>query len=771
MNTFHRTTLNLLLFATGISLYSQSFAQNKFTISGTIVDHESGETLIGANVHVPELNTGASTNTYGFYSLTLATTDSILIVFTYVGYITQIKKVLLDRDLKLEIQLKPDVDQLQEVVIQSTVSDENVERPQMGVVDIPINKIRELPFILGEPDVLKIIQLLPGVQVGNEGSTGYHVRGGNVDQNLVLLDEATIYNPNHLFGLFSTFNSKALNNVTFISGGFPAYYGGRLSSILDVTMKDGNNQKFGLNGGIGLISSHLTVEGPIIKDKASYIVSSRRTYLDLIIKPFLPPQNDSDYQFYDLNGKINWKINAKDRIYLSFFYGKDNAYYKEIKGINYRIAFGNSTATLRWNHLFNSKLFLNTSLIYNIYQQNIAAAQDNYFSQVYTGINDINGKIDFEYFPNPDHLIRFGALYTNHRFLAGVKSEINPNIDLSSKLNIDNAEADNFHEYAIYINDEFKISRKLAANIGIRVPGYISQDVKYNSIEPRTSLKFGLTSSSSIKAAYTLMNQYLHQIPSSTASVPTDIWIPSTKQTKPQLSQQVALGYFRNFKENTIESSVELYYKTMDNQVLFKEGNQLVENFDIDSSVVYGNGWSYGAEFFIKKNTGKLTGWIAYTLSKTQQQFDDLNFGNSFDFKYDRTHVFSIVGSYAFNNRWTLSGVFVFSTGGVYTQPVERINVYHGPTLFEGNYLLYYERNNARLNNYHRLDVSLSYKKAGRIFKKPFESEWVFGVYNLYNHQNPYFVYFKIDPWTNKPTAVQVSLFPIIPSVSYNFKF
>ncbi len=536
-------------------------------------------------------------------------------------------------------------------------------------------------------------------------------------------------------------------------------------------MKDGNNQKFGLNGGIGLISAQLTLEGPIKKDKASYIISARRTYLDLLARPFLPSNNESDYQFYDLNMKFNWKISAKDRLYLSFFNGKDNALYKETKGINYRIAFGNTTATLRWNHIINSKLFLNTSLIYNRYQQNIAAAQDNYFSQVYTGIDDLSGKIDFEYFPNPDHLVRFGVLYTNHRFLSGVESEMNPTINLSSKLNIDNLEADNFHEYALYINDEFKISRKLSTNIGIRVPGFISKEVKYNALEPRASLKFGLTSTSSVKMAYTLMNQYLHLVPSSTASVPTDIWIPSTELTKPQVSQQVALGYFRNFLENTIESSIEVYYKTMDNQVLFREGNQLVENFDIDSSVVYGNGWSYGAEFLIKKNTGKLTGWIAYTISKTQQKFDDLNFGNSFNFKYDRTHVISLVGSYAFNKHWTLSGVFVFSTGGVYTQPVERINVVHGPTLFEGNYLIYYERNNARLKNYHRLDLSVSYKKESRIFKKSFESEWVFGVYNLYSHQNPYFVYFKVDPFTGKPTAVQVSLLPIIPSISYNFKF
>jgi len=771
MKIFHRVTINLLLFAIGITLYTQSFAQNRYTISGTIVDNESGETLIGANVYAPELNKGASTNTFGFYSLTLAATDSINVVFTYVGYVPQIKKVLLDQDLQLEIQLKPDIGQLQEVVIQSTISDENVERPQMGVVEIPIKKIRELPFILGEPDVLKIVQLLPGVQVGNEGTTGYHVRGGNVDQNLVLLDGATVYNPNHLFGLFSTFNSRALNNVTFVSGGFPAYYGGRLSSILDVTMKDGNNQKFGLNGGIGLISTQLTLEGPIIKDKASYIVSGRRTYLDLLLRPFLPEGNESDYQFYDLNAKINWKISSKDRLYLSFFNGKDNAYYKETKGINYRILFGNTTATLRWNHLFNSKLFLNTSLIYNKYQQNVAAVQDNYFSQVYTGINDINGKIELEYFPNPDHLVKFGVLYTNHRFLSGGKSELIATNNLSSKLNIDNVDADNFNEYAFYINDEFRISSKLSANIGVRVPGFISKGTKYNAIEPRTSLKFGLTSSSSIKAAYTVMNQYLHLIPSSTASVPTDIWIPSTKQTKPQLSQQVALGYFRNFKENIIESSIEVYYKTMDNQVLFREGNQLVENFDIDSSLVYGKGWSYGAEFLIKKNTGILTGWIAYTISKTQQQFDDLNFSNSFDFKYDRTHVISIVGSYAINERWTLSGVFVFSTGGVYTQPVGRINVFHGPTLFEGNYLVYEERNNARLNNYHRLDLSASYKKKCKIFKIPFESEWVFGVYNVYNHQNPYFVYFKIDPATDKPTANQVSLLPIIPSITYNFKF
>jgi len=763
--------IKTMLFLAAIILVSfcRVTAQEKFTLSGTVTDEESGETLIGANIYVTNLDKGTTSNTYGFYSVTLPKTDSLGIVISYIGYTPQIKKIYFDKNIELDIKLIPSVFSLEEVVISATKNDENVSRPTMGVVNVPIEKIRELPVILGETDVLKIVQLLPGVQSGNEGTTGFFVRGGNADQNLVQLDEATVYNPNHLFGLFSTFNSRALNNVTLVKGGFPAYYGGRLSSILDITMKEGNNQKFRGEGGIGLITTQLTLEGPIKKNEASFIISGRRTYIDLLIKPFLEAGKSSDYYFYDLNAKVNWKLSSKDRLYLSFFKGKDDALYKEAQGINYTIKFGNSTVTLRWNHLFGQKLFLNSSLIYNEYEQDISTIQDNFFSQVFTGINDINGKMEFQYFPSLNHSIHFGAHYTDHSFLSSGKSEAqtanNQGIDVSK------IPKKHFNEFAFYGNDEIIISDKFSANLGIRVSGFTAGSVNYFKVEPRATLKVNISPTSSIKTSYTVMNQFLHLIPSSTASVPTDIWVPSTKRTKPQRSEQVALGYFRNFNDNQFETSVELYYKTMENQVLYQEGNRLVENLDVDTSLVYGKGWSYGAEVFIKKNTGRLTGWISYTLSKTDQKFPDLNLNRKFPFQYDRRHVLSIVGVYELNRRWTISAIFEYSTGKVETLPVGRFSAFQAGTLFEGNYFVYESRNNARLGSYHRLDISATYKKPRKIFGKNYNSEWVFGVYNVYSRQNPYFVYFLVDPITDRPKAKQVSLLPIIPSVTYNFKF
>jgi hypothetical protein len=749
-------------------LNSGAYSQEKFTLSGIITDEETGEALIGANIYVTTLEKGTSTNTYGFYSLTLPRTDSLGIIFSYIGYIPQIKKIYADKNLELEIEMKPSTSTLEEVTIQGQ-QDANVARPQMSVVNIPLEKIKELPVILGEIDVLKVIQLLPGVQSGNEGTTGIFVRGGNADQNLVLLDEATVYNPSHLFGLFSTFNSRALNNVTLIKGGFPAQYGGRLSSILDISMKEGNNRKFQGEGGIGLVTSQLTLEGPIKKEKASFIVSGRRTYIDLILTPFLEVGNSSDYHFYDINGKVNWKISSKDRLFFSFFTGKDDALYNETKGISYNIKFGNSAATLRWNHLFGQKLFLNTSLIYNTYEQDIATIQDNFFSQVVSGINDVNGKMEFQYFPSLNHEIRFGAHYTNHRFLSGGKSEAQTSGNQT--INVSNLPSKYFSEYAFYVNDEFNIYRGFSANLGFRFPGFSDSDVNYFEWEPRATLKLQLGPTSSVKAAYTVMHQFLHLVPSSTASVPTDIWLPSSKRTKPQLSEQFAIGYFRNFNQNQFETSAELYYKTMDNQVLFREGNQLIESLEVDTGLVYGKGESYGLEFFLRKNTGPLTGWLSYTLSKTDQKFDSLNFGRTFPFQYDRRHAVSLAIAYKINPRWTVSAVFEYATGKVKTLPVGRINSYYGGSLYEGTFYVYEERNNARLKDYHRLDISAIYKRNRKIFRKEYVAELVFGVYNIYSRQNPYFVYFLVDPVTDQPRAKQVSLLPILPSLSYNFKF
>ena len=758
-------------FLTLLVLYCHSFTgfgQETFTISGVVTDESSGEALIGAFISESHQQASTVTNNYGFFSLTLEATDSLLLVVSHLGFRPQVKQLHLQENLELSIKLVPGKIDLEELVIYGNIEGGGIEETRIGVVDVPLKNIREVPSLLGEADVLKLIQLMPGVQGGNEGTAGFYVRGGNADQNLVQLDEAIVYNPNHLLGVVSTFNPSMLKNATLIKGGFPAQYGGRLSSILDLTMREGNNQDFHASGGIGIVSANLTVEGPLRRDVGSFIVSGRRTYLDALITPFLPKGNESRYNFHDFNAKINWKLNGKNRLYLSYYHGQDRAKLKSGDGINYTIMFGNTTGTFRWNHIFGPKLFVNTSVIYNKYDQDVSAIQDNFFSQTITRLEDINGKTEFQYFPNPNHSVRFGAHYTRHHFLSGGKSEAESG--LNQNINRQGIPAKDLDEYAFYVNDEIVISPKFSANVGVRMPGLLSREVNYMYLEPRASLKVGIGAQSSIKASLTQMNQFLHQIPSSTASIPTDIWIPSTARTKPQRATQVALGYFQRFKSD-IDFSVEGYYKDMDNLVLFPEGNQLIENFSVDTALVYGKGWSYGTEIFVRKNKGPLTGWISYTLSWSWRQFDDLNFGNKFPFRYDRRHVLNVVGNYQLNDRWKLSGAFIFNSGIAYTLPEGRFPSVLGPSLFEGNYFIFENRNNQRLGAYHRLDFSAIREKKGTLWGRPFISEWVFGVYNLYSRQNPYFVYLKVDPVTDQPEAIQVTLLPIIPSISYNFKF
>ena len=758
----------VLLHALILIAWIDGYGQQKFTISGVISDQESGEALIGASVYNSSTQVGVVTNNYGFFSLTLPRNDSLTLVISHLGFEPQVKLLRLRENIDLTTTLIPGRIDLDELVVVGHTRRDHIDGVQMGVVNVPLQNISEIPTLLGEADVLKVIQLMPGVQFGNEGTSGFYVRGGNSDQNLVQLDEAVVYNPTHLLGVVSTFNPSMLKNATLIKGGFPAQYGGRLSSILDLTMKEGNNQDFHVEGGIGLVSANLTFEGPIKKDVASFIVSGRRTYLDAIITPFLPKGNESRYNFYDVNAKFNWKLSAKDRFYLSFYQGQDKAKLKSGDGINYKVVFGNTTGTFRWNHIFNPKLFVNTSVIYNKYDQDVSAIQDNFFSQTITRLEDVNGKAEFQYFPSPNHNIRFGAHYIRHHFLSGGKSEAESG--LNQNINRDGIPSKDLDEYAFYINDEIKLNQTVSASVGLRFPGLTSKEANYHYVEPRASLKVATGPESSVKASYTQMNQFLHQIPSSTASVPTDIWIPSTDRTKPQRSIQYALGYFKNV-DDAVELSLEGYYKDMDNLVLFPEGNQLVENFAVDTALVYGRGWSYGAEVLLRKSRGLLTGWVSYTLSWTWRQFEDLNFGEKFPFRYDRRHALNVVGTYKLNDRWKLSGAFIYNTGIAYTLPEGRFPSVLGPSLFEGNYFIYQNRNNQRLGAYHRLDFSAIRQKEGKLWGRPFISEWVFGIYNVYSRQNPYFVYLKVDPVTDKPQAVQVTLLPIIPSISYNFKF
>ncbi|MDZ4808777.1 MAG: TonB-dependent receptor [Bacteroidota bacterium] len=745
-----------------------SMAQ-KITISGYIKDAVSKEALIGASVVNANAKTGTSTNQYGFFSFTVPVADTIELLISYQGYSIQAKKVVAKENIQINLLLENSAGTLGEVIISSGKNNRNVQKAQMGVIDVPLSAIKNLPVLLGERDVLKIIQLLPGVQGGQEGTTGFYVRGGNQDQNLVQLDEATVYNPNHLFGLFSTFNVNAINNVLLIKGGFPTEYGGRLSSILNITMKEGNKTKYQTEGGIGLLSTNLTFQGPIQKNKSSFIVSARRSYVDLLLKALTNSSNT--YKFYDVNAKINFELGKKDQVFLSFFKGNDKAAYLNPASLNYTTVFGNSTGTVRWNHLFGSKIFSNTSFIYNDYNLALSTSQNNYYSLLYTGVKDVTVKTDFTITPDTKHKIKTGFSYIRHSLTPASFSGSIPRRGNRITINKDSINKMQSNEMALYVGDEFDASQKFSVYYGIRVPIFSASGKTYTFIEPRITAKISVGDNASVKASYTQMNQFLHLIPNSTAGLPTDIWVPSSNKTKPQSSTQYALGYFRNFKDNAIETSVEVYYKKMDNQVLFGEGKQLRININLDSLLVYGKGESYGAEFFVKKNSGNLTGWISYTLSLTTQQFKDLNFGKEFPFKYDRRHVLSVATSYQLTKRWTLSGVFVYSSGVAFTVPTGRVSTLNSGTIFEGNYYAYDGRNNYRLAPYHRFDVSISHKKMGKLFKMRYEREWSFGFYNTYNRQNPYFVYFQVDALTSKPTAKQVSLLPIIPSISFNFKF
>ena len=745
----------------------------KITISGYIKDAASGESLIGANIFNTNQKKGAAANNYGFYTLTLQKADTLGMVFSYLGYTAQTKKIFASKDLILNIDLIPVDQSLNEVVINAKRNDNNVRQAQMGVIDVPLRQLKTLPAIGGESDVLKVIQLLPGVQSGKEGTTGFHVRGGNTDQNLVQLDEATIYNPNHLFGLFSTFNTNAINNVKLIKGGFPAEYGGRLSSILEITMKEGNKNNFAVNGGIGLLSSNLTLEGPINKGKGSFIVSGRRSYFDILAKPFTAKnKNNTNYYLYDMNAKFNYTLSDKDRVYLSFFTGLDDAKYTGASSLNYGINFGNKTATLRWNHLFSNKIFSNTSFIYNDYHNSLATTQGQYVEQQYSGIRDLNAKTDWEIIPNSNHSIKIGANYSYNTFFPATTAN-----KLSKKGTVPTLMPDSIprkysSQLAFYLSDEIRFNDFLSANIGVRVPVFLSSKANYTAIEPRATLKLLTSTTSSIKASYTEMNQFLHLVPSSTASLPTDIWISSSKVVKPEVSRQYSLGWFKNFNNNAIETSVEAYYKTMSNQVLFKEGSLPTANADIDQQLTFGKGVSYGLEFFAKKNFGRLTDWLSYTLSWTNQTFKDLNYGKTFPFTYDKRHNISAVATYDLNKKWTIAADWVYTSGGAFTLPLGKIPVFEGGTLYDIFYNDYTERNNYRYRSYHRLDLNFIHHNRERTwFGKKVTSEWVFGLYNAYSRMNPYFVYLTIDPLTKKPMAKEVSLLPVLPSVSWNFKF
>ena len=780
-----------VLILTFIFLSFHAFSQNKHTISGYVRDSLSRETLIGATIQTENSNKGINTNAYGYYSITLPEGEYKMII-SFVGYYPLEQTIIVKGDQQVNFSLLSKSSLSQEIVISSRKKDANVRNAQMGQIDLTTSKMKSLPVIFGEIDPLKTLQLFPGVTNAGEGNSGIYVRGGGPDQNLILLDDAVVYNTGHLFGFFSIFNGDAIKNTSLIKGGMPAQYGGRLSSVLDISMKDGNMKKFQAEGGIGTIASRLSIQGPIRKDKSSFMISGRRTYIDALVKPFIKKGSQfygSGYYFYDLNTKFNYRFSDKDRLYISGYFGRDVFDFKNNqRQFNVSIPWGNATMTARWNHVFDQKLFMNTTLLYNDYDFSLGALQNNFNFTLSSGIKDLSLKTDFDHYLTPEHKLKYGIMFINHRFSPSVVSGRQDSVVFQPN----NAQLKYAREVGLYAQDDWDINDKMKLNYGLRWSGfqqvgpydkYITdnngnrldsiqyargEQLKfYHGLEPRATLRYSVDDASSFKASISRNRQYIHLVSNAGTTLPTDVWVPSTFRVKPQLSWQYAAGYFRNFKDNTWETSVEVYYKSMDNQIEYKEG-YTPSIKDPEEEFVFGKGWSYGAEFFINKTKGRFTGWVGYTLAWSWRKFPDLNKGNPYPAKYDRRHDLSVVGMYELNPKWKFSAVFVYATGNATSLP-EKFYLVEGVLTQQFSSI-----NQYRLAPYHRLDLSATFNPEPTKARK-IKSSWSFSLYNAYSRKNPYFLYFdqtgSAFAGTLKVQAKQVSLFPVIPSVTYNFKF
>lgn len=802
--SFILTMLKRFLICLIILLSCQTIvaAQDQFTISGFISDIDSGEEMISATVYVKELpGTGTVSNVYGYYSLTLPASNYTLLI-TFIGYQNFERSIQLNANQKIDFELEEKKLQLEEIVIRSDRPEENVTDVKMSREKLQVEKIKTLPALFGEVDLIKTLQLLPGIQSAGEGTTGLFVRGGSADQNLILLDEATVYNASHFLGFFSVFNADAIKNVEIYKGGIPARFGGRLSSILDIQMKEGNNKKFTMSGGIGSISSRLTAEGPIVKDRSSFIISGRRTYADLFLR--LSPNEDINSNvlyFYDLNAKANYRIDDKNRIFISGYFGRDVFDFDNTFGVDW----GNATVTTRWNHLFNDRLFLNTTLLFSNfgYGFDIDDGVENFKWK--SNLQEISGKLDFTYYINPNNTLSFGANTIVHRFAPATITPGDNSIFIDFSL--DNRYA---LEQAFYVGNDHKINNNLLIQYGLRYslfqnigPGKvflyeeglpksdetlidsISYDNLekinlYDGLEPRFAVRYILNKSSSVKASYNRMRQYIQIASNSTAGLPIDRWIPADNYIKPLIGDQIALGYFRNFKDNSFEGSVEIYYKWMDNLIDFKPGAEILLNNNIETEIFTGKGWAYGAEFLVKKNVGKTTGWLGYTISTTERKIPGINGGKKYKAKYDRTHDISLVLSHQLSQRVTLSANWVYATGQAVSFPVGRYNI-------DGRSIPYYDdfsRNGDRMPDYHRLDLSVNLEGKNKKQKR-WQGSWNFSIYNAYARKNAFSITFEdiinndinYDPdkdgpeISRRPGSVKLYLFSLIPSVTYNFKF
>jgi len=754
----------------------------KFTISGHVQDKSSGEDLIGATIYVKELKIGTTSNIYGFYSISLIP-GTYTIQYSYIGFKKIEKTFELIENVTYNIELAPSEQKLDEVVITGEAINKNVTSAEMSTIKMDIKTIRQIPALMGEVDIIKAMQLLPGVQTISEGSSGFSVRGGSMDQNLIQLDEATVYNASHLMGFFSVFNNDAIKDVKLYKGDIPASSGGRLSSLLDVRMKDGNTKRFSGTGGIGTISSRLTLEGPIVKDKASFIVSGRRTYADIFLKLNSDPDiNNNSLYFYDFNAKLNYNINDNNRIYISGYFGKD-----VFKNPDFKIGWGNQTFSFRWNHLFSKKLFSNFTFLYSKfdYELGVPEGDVNSFSWI-ANLKDYGGKADFNYYLNTNNTLRFGLSSTFHNFVPGTARGLGDEAFLTEY----SVENNNGLESAIYVGNEQKIGSMIVVKYGLRFSHFVNvgkstiynYDDEYEMVdstvyekgeffspyygfEPRIGATFIINEKSSIKANYSRTRQYIHLAQNSTAGTPLDIWFPSTPNVNPQIADQYAIGYFRNFRTNTIETSVEAYYKHIQNAIDFKDHAELLLNQLFEGELRNGEAWAYGLEFLVKYNIKKISGWVSYTLSRTERRIIGINDDQIYPATYDKPHDFSIVFNYNVIPRISVGATWVFTTGSAVTFPTGRY-IY-------GNKItpIYSERNGYRLPNYHRLDVSVTLRSKPDPTKK-WGWDLNFSAYNAYARKNPWVINFKQVPGNPNETYAEMTyLFSIVPAITFNFKF
>jgi hypothetical protein len=753
--------------------------QQNVTISGYVKDRETGETLIGATLYVQELESGSVTNVYGFYSFSLPAGE-YTIQYSFVGYQDEVKKVNLKENQTLNVELIPKSIELNAVEIKGKAKDHNIQSTQMGTVQMSSKTLKKLPVLFGESDLMKSIQMMPGIQTPVEGSSGFSVRGGGMDQNLILLDEATVYNPSHLMGFFSVFNSDAIKDITLYKGDIPASAGGRLSSLLDVRMRDGNKKELKAEGGIGIIASRLTVEAPIKKEKGSFIISGRRTYADMFLKASSDSMiNRNKLYFYDLNAKANYEINSNNRIFLSGYFGKDNYGYADDFGMNW----GNATLTARWNHLFSDKLFSNLTLLYSKYNYQVEIKEGNPDYNWTSYLENLSAKYDFTWYTSPKTTVRFGVQAIRH-FIQPGRFEVS---NRTSDFKVPDNKA---LEYGTYLLAEKKINDKLSINAGLRFSVFqnlgkatvfrindnyeVTDTVYYKNnkifntytgLEPRFSARYLIDQQNSVKASYSRTYQYIQLASNSTAGTPLDIWFPASEYVKPQVCDQISVGWFRNFNNNRYEASIESFYKWLNHQIDFDANANLMLNDQLEKEIRFGDGHSYGLEFLVRKNEGKMTGWLGYTWSRALRQFPDINNGKEYRSNYDIPHNLTIVLNYQFSKRVGLSSNWTYRTGAPITYPIMRFK--HA----DSNLPVYGDKNNARLPSYHRLDLAVTIKNKTKPGRK-WTGEWNIGAYNAYNRANAYSVQFEEDPdIPNKIHAYKMVMFKIVPSITYNFKF